>query len=301
MKKMSKGDAQLWAILRDKFEMLRRLGKTREAIRAAETLAALGRRAFGRQHPKVAAVLYDLATLQLAQNLSDAAEPHLREAAEMLEETGPEDRVLLVQIYSQLAVLATQAGRAAEAGSYYEQAIPIVRELEGEESPTLASLFNNAALVQEAQNDLPAAAASYKASLGIYERLQATHNADYATILHNYGNLLAREERYADARDILTQAAELRAGLLAPEDATLAQTRAVLAVAHHGMGDLEQAQHFYEQSLQVFQKNLPTYAEDYRQVMTNLGSLLRSQGKTRQADSLQDHLRRLTRRPLHEY
>ncbi|MGC3989992.1 MAG: tetratricopeptide repeat protein [Chthoniobacteraceae bacterium] len=298
---MSKGDAQLWAILRDKFEMLRRLGKPREAIRAAETLAALGRRAFGRRHPKVAAVLYDLATLQLSQKLTEAAEPHLHEAAEMLEETGAEDRVLLVQIYSQLALLATQAGRGAEAGTYYERAIPIVRELEGGDSLTLASLFNNAALVQESINDLPAASGSYKASLAIYERLGATNSADYATILHNYGNLLAREERYADARDILTQSSELRTNVLSPDDPTLAQTHAVLAVAHHGMGDLVQAQHFYEQSLQVFQKNLPAYAEDYRQVMTNLGSLLRSQGKTRQADSLQDHLRRLARRPLHEY
>ncbi len=298
---MSKGDARLWGILHDKFEMLRRLGKTREAIRAAETLAALGRRAFGLRHPKVAATLFQLATLQAAHDQPALAEGHLREAASMLEEAEPAEHVLLVQIYCQLAVIASQAGHGAGALAYYEKAVPCVRALEGDHSLTLATLFNNTALIYEALQEPPKAEARYKEALATYEHLQTTRHPDYATILHNLGNLLAKEERYADARETLLHATELRSALLPAEDPTLAQTHSVLAVAHHGMGELELAQQFYERALQIFQKNLPAYADDYRLVMENLGSLLRAQGKTRQADSLQDHLRRLARRPLTDY
>jgi len=301
---MSKGDAKLWGILQDKFEMLRRLGKPREAMRAAETLAALARRAFGLRHPKVAFTLFELGVLEASLALPAQANEHLREAADILEHVeiaDAENKALLIQIYNELAALASQSGAVIEACGFYQKAIPTARELEGSDGITLATLYNNVALLHENLQQPGQAEAAYRESLAIYERLGATENEDFATILHNYGNLLAKEGRYADARDTLTQAAELRARVSSEPPIPLAQTQSVLAVAHHGMGDLELAQQFYEKALAVFQSHLPACADDYRLVMENLGSLLRSQGKTRQADSLKDHLRRLTRRPLTEY
>src|ERR1700747_1709384 len=118
-----KGEEKLWEILNDKLETLRASSRLPEAIRVAETLLELAKRAFGEDDNALALSYEKLGTLLDQSGDRNKAKPYLLKAHGVLEKAKPPDQRLLYRSARRLAFLCDNLGQQEEAIRYYEKAI----------------------------------------------------------------------------------------------------------------------------------------------------------------------------------
>src|SRR5438045_3183777 len=118
-----KGEEKLWSILNDKLETLRAGSRLPEAIRVAETMLELAKRAFGEDDNALALSYEKLGTLLDQSGDRVKAKPYLLKAHGVLEKAKPPDQRLLYRSARRLAFLNDNIGKQEEAVRYYEKEI----------------------------------------------------------------------------------------------------------------------------------------------------------------------------------
>lgn len=290
-----KGDEKLWAILNDKLDMLRATERLSEAIRVAEAALDLAKRAFPADHPNIALSLEKLGQLHDQAGNRAAAKPYLVEAhSVLLKAPQPEPRAIY-RSARRLGFLSDNLGETEEAIAYYEKAIEAGTQLSDLPYADLGTMLNNIALMYRKSGRQKAAEPYYLHALEIYEKQLGSEHADVASVLNNLAVFYTNERRFAEAEKTHLRALAIREKIHPATHSDIAQSKCNLAVVYHSRGDYARASELYRASLQAWEETAAKPPADYEIVASNYADLLRSLGKAKQANQLEERARKKRR------
>ena len=293
---MSKGDEKLWAILNDKLDTLRGTGDLPAAVRIGETALELARRAFGNSSVAYAVSLEKLGQLHDQSGNQAAAKPYLAKAHRILAEAEPPDHLAIYRSARRLAFLCDNLGEMEEAISHYESAIRAGTQLGDLPYSELGTMLNNIALMYRKSGRQKAAEPYYLHALELYEKQLGPEHADVASVLNNLAVFYTNERRFAEAETTHLRALAIREKIHPASHSDIAQSKCNLAVVYHSRGDYPRASELYRASLHVWEEATEKPPADYEVVASNYADLLRSLGKARQANQLEERARKKRRK-----
>src|SRR5437016_2766450 len=198
-----KGEEKLWEILNDKLETLRVSSRLPEAIRVAETLLELAKRAFGEDDNALALSYEKLGTLLDQSGDRVKAKPYLLKAHGVLEKAKPSDQRMLYRSARRLAFLCDNLGQQEEA--IREKVLPPTH-------PDIAQSKCNLAVVYHSRGDYPKASELYRASLKSWEEATDQPPEDYEIVAANYADLLRSLGKARKAQQLEARARKRRRG-----------------------------------------------------------------------------------------
>jgi tetratricopeptide (TPR) repeat protein len=290
-----KGDEKLWQILNDKLDMLRASDRMPEAIRVAETALELAHRAFPPESPQLAISFEKLGQLRDQRGDRAGAKPALERAHALFEKAEAPDVRSLYRSARRLAYLCDNLGQDEDAIKYYEKAIQSGIQLKDLAHSDLGTLLNNVALIYRKSGRQRAAEPYYKHALEIYEKQLGPEHADVASVLNNLAVFYTNERRFEEAEQTHLRALGIREKLYPPGHPDIAQSKCNLAVVYHSRGDYARAAELYRASLKSWEEATDTPPKDYEIVASNYADLLRSLGKARKANALEERARKKRR------
>lgn len=288
-------DQKLWQLLNDKLEVLRGSDRLVEAARVAETALELARRAFPKGANEMGQALGCLGRLRDQQGDRAGAKPLLVEAHRVFEQVDPPDHRALYRSARRLAFLCDNLGQDQEAIHYYEHAIRAGTHLPDLPYSDLGTLLNNVAMVYRKSGRQKAAEPYYLHALEIYEKQLGPEHSDVASVLNNLAVFYTNERRFHEAEKTHLRALAIREKLLPADHSDIAQSKCNLAVVYHSSGDYPRAAELYRASLKSWEETTAKPTKDYEIVAANYADLLRSLGKARKANQLEERARKRSR------
>ncbi len=291
----AKGDEKLWTILNDKLDMLRGTGHLAQAVRVAQTAVELAKRAFPDGHSGYALSLEKLGQLHDQAGDRAAAKIPLLQANALLLKTEPPDHRAIFRSARRLGFLCDNLGQTEEAISFYEAALRAGGELGDLPYSDLGTMLNNIALIYRKSGRQKAAEPYYLHALELYEKQLGPEHADVASVLNNLAVFYTNEKRFEEAERTHLRALGIREKTLPPAHSDIAQSKCNLAVVYHSRGDFARASELYRASLEIWEEAVNKPPADYEIVASNYADLLRSLGKARQANQLEERARKRRR------
>src|SRR3954451_25292669 len=290
-----KGEAKLWSILNDKLDMLRASNRLPEAIRVGETAFTLAQRAFKPGDPNYTLSLEKLG--QFHDQAGDRAEakPNLAKAHSSLEQAETPDDRALFRSARRLGFVCDNLGETEAALGYYEAAFKTGARLPDIPYSDLGTILNNVALIYRKTGRQKAAEPYYLQALDIYEKQLGPEHPDVASVLNNLAVFYTNERRFAEAEKTHLRALAIREKHHPPTHPDIAQSKCNLAVVYHSNGDYARASELYRASIKTWESATERPPEDYEIVASNYADLLRSLGKARQANQLEERARKKPR------
>jgi len=292
-----KGDQKLWSILNDKLDMLRASNRLREAIRVAETALTLAQRAFQPGDPNYTLSLEKIGQLHDQAGDRAAAKPYLVKAHAFLEKAEPRDERALFRSARRLGFVCDNLGETEAALEYYEGAFKAGARLSDIPYSDLGTILNNVALIYRKTGRQKAAEPYYLHALEIYEKQLGPEHPDVASVLNNLAVFYTNERRFAEAEKTHLRALAIREKFHPPTHPDIAQSKCNLAVVYHSNGDYARASELYRASIKTWEAATDKPPEDYEIVASNYADLLRSLGKARQANQIEERARKRRRSP----
>lgn len=287
-----KGAEKLWGILNDKLDMLRASNRLPEAIRVAEAAFDLAKRAFNPGDSNYTLSLEKLGQLHDQAGDRAAAKRCLVEVHSFLEKAEPVDHRALFRSTCRLGFLCDNLGETDAAIAYYETAFKAGSNLEDIPYSDLGTMLNNVALIYRRTGRQKAAEPYYLRALEIYEKQLGPDHPDVASVLNNLAVFYTNERRFAEAEKTHLRALAIREKAYPPTHPDIAQSKCNLAVVYHSNGDYARAAELYRASIKTWEEASEKPSEDYEIVASNYADLLRSLGKARQANQLEERARK---------
>ncbi len=160
------------------------------------------RRRSGRNTPRFATDLNNLALLYRDQGKYAEAEPLYKRALAIREKAlGPEHPQTVLS-FNNLALLYFNQGRYAEAEPLYQRALAIREKTLGPAYPRVATTLNNLAALYDTQGRYAEAEPLYQRALAIWEKTVGPDHPDVAAGLNNLAELYHAQGRYAEAEPL---------------------------------------------------------------------------------------------------
>jgi tetratricopeptide (TPR) repeat protein len=199
------GDDSIATVLHNIGSLEHARGEFARGEPAARRAVALRERAFGPDHPAVAADVAALAALLDAQGLNDEAEAmYLRALATFERVHGPDHYEIAVNL-NNLAGLRQAQGQTADAEALYRRALTIKEKLLGVDHPEVALTLNNLALLLDAVGRGGEAEPLFERALRTLVARLARGHPRIAACAGNYASLLYARGRSAAAKAIEAQ------------------------------------------------------------------------------------------------
>jgi tetratricopeptide (TPR) repeat protein len=287
-----KGEERLWSILNDKLDTLRATNHLNEAIRVAETMLEIAKRAFKRGEAPLATSFEKLSLLLEQKGDYASAEANMLKAHAILEKAKPPDQHAIFHSARRVASLCESLGHSEEAVNFYQKAIAAGTQIDDVPYSDIGTMLNNIALILRKSGRQKAAEPCYLRALEIYEKQLGPDHPDVASVLNNLAVFYTNERRYTEAEKIHLRALAVREKLQPPPLADIAQSKCNLAVVYHSRGDYAKAAEFYQSSLKTWDEVQEKPSKDYDIVVSNYADLLRSIGQVRKAHQLEVRARK---------
>ncbi len=158
---------------------------------------------------RLPSALGDLGSFHYERAEYEAAEPLLRRALDIREQSyGPEHPRVTTSL-NNLAALLQATNRRAEAEPLIRRALDIYEQSYGPEHPHVAKSLNNLAALLQATNRLAEAEPLTRRALAILEQSYGPEHPDVAASLINLASLLQDTNRLAEAEPLLRRALEI--------------------------------------------------------------------------------------------
>src|SRR3954465_1417152 len=290
-----KGEEKLWRIMNDKLDMLRATNRLPEAIRVGETAFTLAQRAFKPGDPNYTQSLEGPAHLPAQAGDGPAPKPYLVKAHSYLEKAEPIDDRAFFRSARRLGFVCDNLGETEAALGYYEAAFKAGARLPDIPYSDLGTILNNVALIYRKTGRQKAAEPYYLHALDIYEKQLGPEHPDGASVLNNLAVFYTNARRFAEAEKTHLRALAIREKFHPPTHPDIAQSKCNLAVVYHSNGDYARASELYRASIKTWEAATEKPPEDYEIVASNYADLLRSLGKARQANQLEERARKKRR------
>src|SRR5207247_237218 len=290
-----KGEERLWTMLNDKLDTLRATNRLPEAIRVAETALEIAKRAFKGNEVPLATSFEKLGQLLEQKGDYTNAEANLLKAHAILEKGKPPDQRAIYRSARRLAALYDSLGQSEEAINFYQKAIAAGTQIDDIPYADIGTMLNNIALILRKSGRQKAAEPCYVRALEIYEKQLGPEHPDVASVLNNLAVFYTNERRFAEAEKTHLRALAIREKFHPPTHPDIAQSKCNLAVVYHSNGDYARASELYRASIKTWEAATDKPPEDYEIVASNYADLLRSLGKARQANQLEERARKKRR------
>ncbi|MFZ2136523.1 MAG: tetratricopeptide repeat protein, partial [Xanthobacteraceae bacterium] len=274
------------AALHAKVEELSRQGKYAEAIPIAERELAVFERAFGPDHPNVAAALIDLGEVYEKQGRYAEAEPLYKRALALLEKAHGPEHVKVTPGLSYLASSYEEQGRYGEAEPLYKRALAISEKALGPNHSEVASLLNDLALLYYNQGRYREAEALSKRSLAIREKVVGPNDPKIALALNNLAALYQIQGRYADAEPLFVRSVAIIEKARGRNHPDVAITAHNLGSNYRDEGRYSEAEPLFKRSLAIREKALGPEHPYIAISLADLGSLYSIEGRYSDAEPL---------------
>lgn len=165
----------------------------------------------GPDHPNVATILNNLASLYRIQDKYTEAEPLFKRSLAIREMTlGPDHPDVAVSL-NNLAVFYRVQDKYTEAEPLYKRSQAIREKALGPDHPDVANSLNNLGALYHVQGKYTEAEPLLKRSLAICEKALGPDHPTVAVVLENYSDLLRATKREAEAAKMKARAAAIQA------------------------------------------------------------------------------------------
>jgi serine/threonine protein kinase len=245
--------AEMFTVIGRTYE---RLGIYDRALPALEQSLAIGRRAFGSQHVRVAQSLNDLGVLQREAGNPKASEPLLSESLAMrrrlLGSQHPDLAITLVEWARTLRDL----GRLAESEAPSREALAIRKAVYGDEHRQTATSKSDVAQVLVAKGDFAGAEPLLRENVATNQRLLGADHPNTAISKGSLGLLLTARGDPAAGEVLLRDSLETRRRIFGETHVEFGIALVNLAYAAEAQDRIDEARALIEQGLGIFRPQL---------------------------------------------
>lgn len=223
------------------------------------------------------------------RNLGDSEQaiPLLLRSAMLLKQLESRDLNQRGEINFELGVAYYRAGDLTQAQSWVAESLRLHRHEHGERSEPVASCLNTLGLIAHSGGDLNQADQLYTQALEMREEIHGDHGLQLASTLNNMGALALGLEDMDRAIHLFERARGIHAKeyqvLGHPDYATTLNN---LGMAYQFSGELDKAEQFLNQALQVRRKVLPEDHPHLAGSLNNLGLIEEERGNIENAIDL---------------
>ena len=251
----------------------------RRALRIDENI-------FGKENPRVATNLINLAALLKDTNQMDKAEPLMRRALSILEKRFGKEHPNVATNLINLAGLFQDTNRMKEAEPLYLRALSIFEKSYGKEHPNVATALNNLAQLLCETNRMAEAEPLYRRALVIIEKNLGKEHPNVAKGHNNLAQLLCDTNRMAEAEPLYHKALSIHEKNFGKGHPEVATSLNNLAEFLRVTNRMDEAEPLYRRALRidenVFGKEHPNVAIR----LNNLALLLSATNRMAEAEPL---------------
>lgn len=240
---------------------LRERGQAEEAIQLYEQVVAAMRPAAQRERPlgmlnnNFADALNGLASSYRDIGRFDRAEPHAREAVNVIVSLRGWDHPYTAIVLAGLATIYDVQGRDDEALALYRHVIQVFEETVGLQNPEVLFAVDNYAGLLNRMGNLPDAERLGRLVLEARRETFGAESHEYAAALLNLANKLSSEEHCHRAEPIAREALALHQRLYGPTHPEVITSLNALALIRGLQGDPADALRFSERAIEIYQEN----------------------------------------------
>jgi CHAT domain-containing protein/Tfp pilus assembly protein PilF len=224
----------------------------------------------GKDHPKVAASLNNLALLYQETGAYTKAEPLFLRSLAIRESKLGQDHPEVAVSLNNLASLYQAMGAFAKAEPLYRRCLQIREAKLGKDHPDVAGCLNDLAWLYCATGRYAKAELLFRRSLEIWEATLGKGHPFVATSLNNLANLYRDTGAYAKAEPLYRRSLEIRESRLGKDHPDVATSLNNLAQLYQGTGTHAKAEPLLLRSLEIYESRL---GKDHPLVATSLSNL----------------------------
>ncbi len=228
----------------------------------------------------------NLAVLLLGKSLYREAEPLMRRALQIDEDSFGPHHPNVARDLNNLAQLLKTTNRLSEAEPLMRRALKIGEETVGPHHPSVATRLSNLALLLKATNRLFEAEPLMRRALKIDEDSLGTQHPSVAKDLGNLAQLLIATNRLSEAEPLMRRALKIGEETVGPQHPSVATRLNNLALLLQDTNRLSEAEPLIRRALKIdegsFGPQHPNVAKD----LNNLASLLYTTNRLSEAEPL---------------
>jgi eukaryotic-like serine/threonine-protein kinase len=256
-----------------------RMGLHAKALPLLEQALAIGRRAFGSDHVRVAQSLNDLGVLQRDLGNPAAAQPLLVESLAMRRQLlGNEDKDVAVTLV-ELARVLKDRGRWAESEAPTREALAIRKKIFGDEHRETATSKNELGLFLLDRGDLADAEPLFRENVMTSQRLLGADHPNVAAAKASLARLLIAKGDAPGAEALIRESLAVYQHVFGEAHAEYGIMLNNLATAVEAQGRLPEAQSLFEQALRIARPQLGEQHPRVAGMMLNLARVQIAQGR----------------------
>ena len=221
--------------------------------------------------PKPTTVLMgELAQLLKAKGRHDEAEPLMRRALELDEESyGPDHTKVAVRL-NHLATLLQETNRSMQAEPLMRRALEIAEANYGPADPNIVSSLVSLGLVLQITNRLDEAEELCRRALEINESSYGPEHPEVASSLSNLAFLLRAKGRFVEAEELWRRALEIAESSFGPDHPVVARQLGNLANLLKYLNSFTEAEALMRRALEIVESS---YGPDHPKVAIHLNHL----------------------------
>ncbi len=233
-----------------------RMGLHAKALPLLEQALAIGRRAFGSDHVRVAQSLNDLGVLQRDLGNPAAAQPLLVESLAMRRQLlGNEDKDVAVTLV-ELARVLKDRGRWAESEAPTREALAIRKKIFGDEHRETATSKNELGLFLLDRGDLAGAEPLFRENVATSQRVLGADHPNVAAAKGSLARLLIAKGDAPAAEALIREALVVYQQVFGEAHAEYAIALNNLGNAVEAQGRLAEAQSLFEEAVRIARPQL---------------------------------------------
>jgi tetratricopeptide (TPR) repeat protein len=244
----------------------------------------------GSEHPQIASILNDLASLYQDQDKYEQAELLFQRALAIREQQlGSEHPDTAISRYN-LAALYVEQGKYEQAEQVLLHDLAIKEQQLGSEHPDTAISLNKLASLYQHQGKYTQAEQVLLRDLAITEQQLGSEHPDTAISLNKLASLYQHQGKYTQAEPLYRRALAIREQQLGPDHPHTAASLNNLASLYQDQGKYTQAEPLFIRYLEISEKLFGSEPLQIALIMNKLAGLYESQGKYAEADPLFDRV-----------
>jgi CHAT domain-containing protein/Tfp pilus assembly protein PilF len=258
-------------------------GKCAEAIPLVQQMLAIGEKAFGPQHPNVAAALNELALVYQCQARYAEAEQLLKRSLAIYEKANGPDHPNVSPPLNNLASVYAALGRYGDAEPLYKRALAIEEKAHGPNDFAVAQSLNNLATLYSQEGHFSVAEPLYKRALAITEKAFKADNRNIGDVMSSLAVLYMYQGRYDEAEVLQKRALTILQNALGTDHPDVAEKLSMLGLLYDIQARYADAEAPLRQAVTIREKTLGLEHPDVAKSLANLG--LAYYGRHRYADA----------------
>ena len=242
--------------------------------------------ALGTEHPEVASVLTNLATVYKEQGNVAHARQLCEQALRIYEQTLGMEHPDVAKPLLGLARLHYRESQYEQAKPLFLRTIHIYEQAAGQDHPDMTEALIGLARLYYRQGQYEQAEQLYQRILHIRERTLGPEHPEVASVLNNLATLYTEQSQYERAEPFYQRALHIRERTLGPEHPEVASVLNNLAALYRNYKKYAEAEPLLLRAVHIWEHSLGPEHMDVSPGLDNLAELYSLQGKYEQAEPL---------------